>query len=80
MLYYRAASGIGRVTALRLAAQGAELFPTDRNADGLVETVTYARGLGAQVPEHRALDIADYDEVASFAERSNAQPPEHWTS
>jgi NAD(P)-dependent dehydrogenase (short-subunit alcohol dehydrogenase family) len=62
-----AASGIGRATALRLAAQGAELYLTDRNADGLAETVADARALGAQVPEHRALDIADYQQVAAFA-------------
>jgi len=61
-----AASGIGRATALRLAEQGAELFLTDRNADGLAETVADARALGAQVPEHRALDVSDYDEVAAF--------------
>ncbi len=30
-------------------------------------TVADARALGAQVPEHRALDIANYDDVASFA-------------
>lgn len=62
-----AASGIGRATALQLAAHGAELYLTDRNADGLAETVADARALGAQVPAHRALDIANYDEVASFA-------------
>jgi NAD(P)-dependent dehydrogenase (short-subunit alcohol dehydrogenase family) len=62
-----AASGIGRATALRLAAEGAELYLTDRNADGLAQTVADARALGAQVPEHRALDVADYHEVASFA-------------
>lgn len=62
-----AASGIGRATALRLAAQGAELYLTDRNADGLAETVADALALGAKVPEHRALDIADYEQVASFA-------------
>jgi NAD(P)-dependent dehydrogenase (short-subunit alcohol dehydrogenase family) len=62
-----AASGIGRATALRLAAEGAELYLTDRNRDGLELTVADARALGAQVPEHRALDIADYDEVAAFA-------------
>ncbi|ORV97891.1 SDR family oxidoreductase [Mycobacterium kyorinense] len=62
-----AASGIGRATALRLAAQGAELYLTDRNAEGLAETVADARALGADVPEHRALDIADYEQVASFA-------------
>ncbi|OBF13087.1 short chain dehydrogenase [Mycobacterium sp. ACS4054] len=62
-----AASGIGRATALRLAAQGAELYLTDRDRNGLESTVADARALGARVPAHRALDIADYDEVAAFA-------------
>jgi NAD(P)-dependent dehydrogenase (short-subunit alcohol dehydrogenase family) len=62
-----AASGIGRATALCLAAEGAELFLTDRNAEGLEETVADVRALGAEVPAHRALDIANYDEVARFA-------------
>lgn len=62
-----AASGIGRATALQLAADGAELYLTDRNADGLAVTVADARALGGQVPAHRALNIADYDEVAAFA-------------
>lgn len=62
-----AASGIGRATALRLAALGAELYLTDRDADGLAETVADARALGAQVPEHRVLDITNYDEVAALA-------------
>jgi NAD(P)-dependent dehydrogenase (short-subunit alcohol dehydrogenase family) len=62
-----AASGIGRATALRLAAHGAELYLTDRDADGLARTVADARALGAQVPAHRVLDIANYDEVAAFA-------------
>ena len=44
-----AASGIGRATALRLAGHGAELYLTDRNADGLAQTVADARALGAQV-------------------------------
>jgi len=56
-----AASGIGRATALRLASQGAELYLTDRNADGLAETVNDVRALGAQVPEYRALDVAKHD-------------------
>ncbi|MGH3524023.1 MAG: SDR family oxidoreductase, partial [Mycobacterium sp.] len=43
------------------------LYLTDRNADGLAKTVADARALGAQVPEHRVLDVADYDDVASFA-------------
>jgi len=62
-----AASGIGRATALKLAAEGAELFLTDRNAEGLAETVADARALGATVSAHRALDISNYDEVAAFA-------------
>ena len=70
-----AASGIGRATALRLAAQGAELYLTDRNADGLEQTVADARALGAQVPEHRALDISDYHDVATFAADIHTRHP-----
>src|ERR1700752_2790529 len=70
-----AASGIGRATALRLAAQGAELYLTDRNPEGLDLTAADARALGAQVPEHRALDIADYAEVAGFAADIHAEHP-----
>ncbi|WKG05488.1 SDR family oxidoreductase [Mycolicibacterium sp. HK-90] len=62
-----AASGIGRATALALAAQDAELYLTDRDEVGLAHTVSDARALGAQVPAHRALDISDYDQVAAFA-------------
>ncbi len=70
-----AASGIGRATALLLAAQGAELYLTDRDAVGLAQTVSDARALGAQVPEHRTLDIADYDQVAAFAADIHASHP-----
>jgi NAD(P)-dependent dehydrogenase (short-subunit alcohol dehydrogenase family) len=62
-----AASGIGRATALKLAGQGAQLYLTDRNADGLQMTVADARALGADVAEHRTLDVAHYDQVAAFA-------------
>ncbi|MGE2712693.1 SDR family oxidoreductase [Mycolicibacterium litorale] len=62
-----AASGIGRATALRLARDGAELFLTDRDADGLETTVADARALGGTVAVHRALDISDYDAVVQFA-------------
>jgi NAD(P)-dependent dehydrogenase (short-subunit alcohol dehydrogenase family) len=70
-----AASGIGRATALRLAAQGAELYLTDRDEVGLAQTVSDARALGAEVPEYRALDISDYDEVAAFAADIHAAHP-----
>ena len=45
----------------------AELYLTDINADGLAQTVADVRALGARVPAHRALDIADYHEVAHLA-------------
>ncbi|BBX99805.1 SDR family oxidoreductase [Mycobacterium seoulense] len=70
-----AASGIGRATALRLAAQGAELFLTDRDRDGLELTVADARALGARVSEHRALDIASYEQVAGFAAHIHRSHP-----
>ncbi|MGA5467037.1 SDR family oxidoreductase [Mycobacterium sp. NPDC050041] len=70
-----AASGIGRATALRLAADGAELFLTDRDEAGLETTVADARALGARVPAHRALDISDHDAVAAFARDIHADHP-----
>jgi len=70
-----AASGIGRATALRLAGHGAELYLTDCNADGLAQTVADARALGAHVAEYRALDVANYDDVASFADEIHAKHP-----
>jgi NAD(P)-dependent dehydrogenase (short-subunit alcohol dehydrogenase family) len=70
-----AASGIGRAMALKLAACGAELYLTDRDADGLAVTVSDARALGATVAEHRALDISDYDEVAGFGADIHADHP-----
>ncbi len=70
-----AASGIGRATALKLAAEGAELYLTDRDAEGLETTVADALALGAKVPEHRALDISDYNAVAAFAADIHANHP-----
>ncbi|MCV7300561.1 SDR family oxidoreductase [Mycobacterium barrassiae] len=70
-----AASGIGRATALRLAAEGAELFLTDRDADGLETTVADAHALGGIVRVHRAFDISDYDAVAAFADDIHADYP-----
>lgn len=70
-----AASGIGRATALKLAAEGAELFLTDIDADGLAATVADAGALGATVSAHRALDIADYEAVARFADEVHGRHP-----
>jgi len=70
-----AASGIGRAVALRLAVDGAQLYLTDINAEGLAETVSLATGLGAKVPEHRALDITDYEAVAAFGADIHSRHP-----
>lgn len=67
-----AASGIGRATAERLAAEGATLALTDVNADGLEETVTSCRGAGAEVLAMVG-DVADeasvIDTVAAAVQR-----------
>ncbi|KUI45496.1 short-chain dehydrogenase [Mycobacterium sp. GA-1199] len=70
-----AASGIGRATALKLATEGAELYLTDRDAEGLEKTVADARALGAEVAEYRALDISDYDAVIAFADDIHSRHP-----
>lgn len=70
-----AASGIGRAVALGLAREGAMLFLTDVNADGLADTVAAARAAGAEVPEHRAFDISDFDAVSDFAAEIHSRHP-----
>lgn len=70
-----AASGIGRAVALGLAREGAMLFLTDVNADGLADTVAAARAAGAEVPEHRAFDISDFDAVSDFAAEIHSHHP-----
>ena len=70
-----AASGIGRATALKLAAAGAELYLTDRDGDGLEATVADARALGGVVAAHRVLDVSDHDEIAAFAADIHADHP-----
>ncbi|MFC7886250.1 SDR family NAD(P)-dependent oxidoreductase [Streptomyces sp. NPDC057376] len=56
-----AGSGIGRATALRLAAEGATVFAVDRSGDGLAGTVAAATGPGRVTPH--VADVADEDAV-----------------
>jgi meso-butanediol dehydrogenase/(S,S)-butanediol dehydrogenase/diacetyl reductase len=53
-----AASGIGRATALRLAAEGACVFATDVNDAALAETVAAIEACGHEAVAQR-LDVAD---------------------
>jgi NAD(P)-dependent dehydrogenase (short-subunit alcohol dehydrogenase family) len=53
-----AASGIGRASALRLAAEGAQVALLDRNADGLRETADLIQADGGICAEY-TLDLTD---------------------
>lgn len=63
-----AASGIGRATALAAVREGAILFLTDIDGDGLEHTALAIREAGGAVAAARALDISDFETVRRFAE------------
>jgi len=63
-----AASGIGRATAMRACAEGAELVLTDIDDAKLRLVEQEAAGRGAAIHAARALDIADREAVVAFAE------------
>lgn len=67
-----AGSGIGRATALALAARGARLVVCDVNEAGLTETADAIRRLGRDVLARR-VDVARADEMRAFAEAVHAQ-------
>ncbi len=53
-----AGSGIGRATAVRLAAEGARIFACDIDASGLADLATEAKSTGAILDTH-ILDVSD---------------------
>jgi len=53
-----AASGIGRATAQRLAAEGAQVFAADRDETRLADTVAQILAAGGDATAHR-LDVSD---------------------
>jgi NAD(P)-dependent dehydrogenase (short-subunit alcohol dehydrogenase family) len=70
-----AASGIGRATALAAARQGAEVFLTDRNGEGLEQTVAEIRGAGGSVGHFATVDLVDHEAVVAFAGEVHAIAP-----
>lgn len=67
-----AASGIGRATAIAVAGQGAELFLTDRNGDGLERVVAEIRDGGGTVAHFAIVDLVDHGAVVAFAKEVHA--------
>jgi NAD(P)-dependent dehydrogenase (short-subunit alcohol dehydrogenase family) len=68
-----AASGIGRATALAAAAQGAELFLTDVQAELLEDAVAEIRRRGGVVSHSQAADICDHDAIVAMAAAIHAE-------
>lgn len=68
-----AASGIGKATAIELAARGAELFLTDINAKGLQQTVDLIRSRNGKVGAYKAFSIVDFEQVQEFAAEIHAR-------
>lgn len=62
-----AASGIGRATAIAAAREDATLYLTDRDAEGLAETVRLIEAEGGSAPFVRAVDITDFEAVRALA-------------
>src|SRR5689334_15419491 len=62
-----AASGIGRAVAVRAAREGAVLFLTDVNQQGLLEVVEEITAAGGDVAYAAPVDVADHDGVRAMA-------------
>jgi len=62
-----AASGIGRMLAVKLAEEGCEVAISDINEDGLNETKKMVEDKGATVSAHM-VDVADREQVYRFAD------------
>lgn len=64
-----AASGIGRSTALAIAAQGGRVLALDRNEEGLT---SLSEALGSSLQGCHHLDLTHYDAVAQWARSCSA--------
>ncbi|HKT83931.1 MAG TPA: SDR family oxidoreductase [Solirubrobacterales bacterium] len=70
-----AASGSGRATALAAGSRGAELFLTDRDAEGLESVAAEIRGAGGTVTHFATADVADHEAVVALAAEVHALAP-----
>ncbi|MCG5434028.1 SDR family NAD(P)-dependent oxidoreductase [Mycobacterium sp. MYCO198283] len=68
-----ASSGIGRETALLLAARGDRLILTARGAEGLAQIAAECRGAGAADVLARPTDISERDQVVELFDAAVAQ-------
>mgnify|MGYP000916789078 FL=1 len=68
-----AASGIGRAVAVAAAAEGAELFLTDINAEGLQAAAGSIKATGGKVSLASVVNIADHDSVKALADDIHAR-------
>jgi 3-oxoacyl-[acyl-carrier protein] reductase len=69
-----AAGGLGRVSALRFAGEGAELILTDVNEAGLKETATEISNVGGTSSSH-GLDLTSETDIKAFGARICDQHP-----
>lgn len=70
-----AASGIGRATAIAAAGEGAELFLTDRNGEGLERVAAEIRDAGGAVSHTAVVDLVDHEAVVAYAGEVHAIAP-----
>lgn len=62
-----AGSGIGKATALKLAAEGASLVLSDLNADAVRQTATEAAAHGAAAIDVHVVNVAHWDGMQAMA-------------
>ncbi len=67
-----ASSGIGRATALKLAALGAHVYATGRRQEALNELAGIADHAGGTITSE-AFDIRDYDKFQGLIERAEEE-------
>lgn len=68
-----AASGLGRSTALAVAAKGASVILTDIDDIGLQRTADDVRASGGVVHLAERADVSDYDAVVALAAKAHAE-------